>query len=64
LLANHPVEKAVFAVGDADGAGLVDGRVAGELDALDQVEGDCVFETAEAVISEGVICSSGGVGCT
>jgi hypothetical protein len=56
LLADHPVEKAVFAVGDADGTGLVDGGVAGELDALDQVEGDCVFETAEAVISESVIC--------
>jgi len=49
LLAYHPVEKAVVAVGDLDGAGLVDGGVAGKLDALDQVEGDGVFEAADAV---------------
>jgi hypothetical protein len=58
LLADHPVEQAVVAVGDADGAGFVDGGVAGELDALDQVEGNGVFEAADAVISESVSCMS------
>ena len=60
MLADHPVEQAVVAVGDLDGARLVDGGVAGELDALDQVEGDGVFEAADAIVSESVIWISGG----
>ena len=60
LLANHPIEQAVIAVGDLDGAGLVDGGVARELDALDQGESDGVFEAADAIVSESVIWISGG----
>lgn len=60
MLADHPVEQAVVAAGDLDGAGLVDGGVAGELNALDEVEGDGVFEAADAIVSESVIWVSGG----
>lgn len=49
LFTDHPVEQAVFAVGDADGARLVDGGVEGELDALNQVEGDGVLEPADGI---------------
>jgi hypothetical protein len=46
LFAQHPVKEGEVRVADVNGAGDVDGGVEGELDALDQVEGDCVFEAA------------------
>lgn len=41
-----PVEEGAGVVRDVDSPGLVDGRVQRELDALDEVEDDGVFETA------------------
>lgn len=46
LLAQHPVEQAGVGLTNVDAAGQVDGLVQRELDALNQVEGDCVLETA------------------
>lgn len=45
LLAQHPVEQAGVGLANVDAAGQVDGLVQRELDALNQVEGDCVLET-------------------
>ena len=38
-----PIEEAELAVGDFEGAGLVDCTVEGELDSFDEVEGYGVF---------------------
>ena len=46
LLAEDPVKQAGIGLANVDTTRAVDGLVEGELDALDQVEGDCVFQTA------------------
>lgn len=46
LLVQDPVEEGAGVVRDVDSPGLVDGWVQRELDALDEVEDDGVFETA------------------
>jgi hypothetical protein len=43
LLAQHPVEEGEAGLADVDGARDVYCLVEGELYALDQVEGNCVF---------------------
>lgn len=47
LLAQHEVEERERRGRNGDSAGGVDGRVKRELDALNQVKGDCVFEAIE-----------------
>lgn len=47
MLVQDPVEEGAGVVRDVDGPGLVDGRVQRELDALNEVEDDGVFETAD-----------------
>lgn len=48
LLEEHPVEEGAGEGGDVDGAGGIDAGIDGELDALDEVEDDGVFEATES----------------
>ena len=46
LFTEDPVKQAGVGLANVDATRAIDGLVEGELDALDQVESDCVFQTA------------------
>jgi hypothetical protein len=60
LLAEEVVHEAEVAAGDGHAAGHVDGFVVRELRALDEVEGDCVFEAAIYRVSTSFLYFEGG----